>query len=264
MVTYKSIISMRSFLLFTILILLSGCSAITVVKTKNMTAKSIKLKGDKRVSYFIYDAQAKKTYTLSEPPPDAILEKAAKMVSKVDVADKVNTTQEFELVTKAIELGERTVAVNILRDALFRLSEMNINNRNQPLDDGYRELFDSILTVTKTIALAQKAKEDKALAEAQIKLTEINLENDVLSNYQSAIRFIINQDQANALNFLEQLYKKYPSHFNISEIYNKLKTLSTGGMTDGKWKDLYKFILNGHKWRIDDGLITQLEEKVKN
>ena len=159
-------------LLVAISILLLKCSSYNLVSEKEMLAKGLKLKGDKRVSYFIYDANLKRTFTLSEPPPDAILEKTTKIANNVIAKNetaKTNVTadQKLELANKVITLGERTVAVNILRDALFRLSEMNVNNRNTALETSYKSLFDSILSVSRTIAIADKAKSDSEKAKQE-------------------------------------------------------------------------------------------------
>jgi hypothetical protein len=106
--------------------LIYGCSTIKIVSSPKLSAKAVKLKSDKRISYFIYNELENRTYTLSEPPPDAILEKTINVMNDIKYKDQISATQKFDLANKAIQLGERTVAVNILRDALFRLSEMNI------------------------------------------------------------------------------------------------------------------------------------------
>mgnify|MGYP000901194857 CR=1 FL=1 len=176
---------MKIFCLITLsVIFISSCTTVKIVSTSKLSAKSLKLKSDKRVSYFIYDKDSNRTYSLSEPPPDAILEKTVSVVNNVKVKDQVDVSQKMDLASKVIQLGERTVAVNILRDALFRLSEMNINNRNKPLEPGYKSLFDSILSASKTIAITQelqaqvekvKAEKDKIVAETKKTEAEIQL-----------------------------------------------------------------------------------------
>lgn len=258
-----------SFLLLSIF-LISSCSTIKIVSTSKLVAKSIKLKSDKRVSYFIYDKDSNRTYTLSEPPPDAILEKTINVMNDIKYKDQVSTTQKLELANKAIQLGERTVAVNILRDALFRLSEMNINNRNKPLEASYKTLFDSILAASKSVALSQvlQAQVDIAQAEtkkieAEIQLKSMNPELGGYANYQMAMRFLLNKDKDNALVYLEELYKLYPTHFSIDEILVKLKTLSKNkNITDKEWKELYKYIVEKCPWRIDADIIKEFKSEV--
>lgn len=198
---------MKNLLIITVLtvILFASCTSVKIVSSPNLKAKSMKLEGNKRVSYFIYDERENRTYTLSEPPPDAILEKSLNALGKVDVEGQVTAEMKLDLASKVIQLGERTVAVNILRDALFRLSEMNINNRNQPLELGYRSLFDSILIASKTVAISDiiKAEADKAKAEtkkleaetqkaeAEIQLKKLDFDAGAYANYQTAVQFLL-------------------------------------------------------------------------
>lgn len=262
---------MKNLIFFTIsIILISSCSTIKIVSSSKITAKSIKLKGDKRISYFIYDEESNRTYTLSEPPPDVIFEKTLNILNKVKVSEKVNAEQKLDLATKAIQLGERTVAVNILRDALFRLSEMNINNRNLPLEPSYKTLFDSILAASKSVALSQllQAQVEKVQAEtkkleAEIQLQTMNHELGGYANYQTAMRFLLKKDKDNALSYLEELYKLYPTHFNIDKILSKLKSLSNNkNMTDEKWIELYRYILDGLTWRIDADITKEFNSAI--
>lgn len=265
------------FLIFLIGIIFSSCSTIKMISSTKYELKTLKLKGDKRVVHVIYDIDSNRTYTLSEPPPDVILEKTLKVLNNTNVGE-ITSEQRLDLSNKAIALGERTVAVNILRDALYRLSEMSINNRNQPLESGYKALFDSILSVSKSIAIVQvlAAEADKLKAEAEnnkavdqknkseIKLLELNLEISAYDNYQTAIQFLIDKDFNNAMAYFKGLYEKYPSHFNISEIYDELKKLSNKNITSKDWKSLYQFIINKKlTWRIKPELIEKLKEFAK-
>jgi hypothetical protein len=150
-------------LLITFSFSLVSCTSYNLINNDITTVKGLKLNGERRVSFVIYDSESKRTYILNEPPPDVMMERAATIINNIDVKSKttdtdVNTNQKIELANKVIQLGERTVAVNILRDALYRLSEMNVNNRNSKLDESYKTLYDSILSISKQIALADILK----------------------------------------------------------------------------------------------------------
>ncbi|MFN8284741.1 MAG: hypothetical protein U0U67_16070 [Chitinophagales bacterium] len=270
---------MKNLLIITVLtvILFASCTSVKIVSSPNLKAKSMKLEGNKRVSYFIYDERENRTYTLSEPPPDAILEKSLNALGKVDVEGQVTAEMKLDLASKVIQLGERTVAVNILRDALFRLSEMNINNRNQPLELGYRSLFDSILIASKTVAISDiiKAEADKAKAEtkkleaetqkaeAEIQLKKLDFDAGAYANYQTAVQFLLDKDYENALSYLQQLYSKYPEHFNIDEILSRLKELSKNKtISNEDWIKIYEFILDKHYWKIRPDLVENLKQSV--
>ena len=266
---------MRKILIATIIaILASSCQTQQLLSEKNATSKALLLKADKRVSYFIYDNTTNKTYTLSEPPPDAILERATKIANEVAVknptSSEVTAKQQVELANKVIELGERTVAVNILRDALFRLSEMNINNRNQALGNDYKVLFDSILSVTKQIALADLKKQEAKLQEAksetikqEVELKMLNTNLDAKTNYQNSLNYLLEKDLDNGKSMFKSMYEKYPEHFNIDEINAFLKKYESNTMNDKKWKEIYDF-LKEHVWKMDENLQKEIRKKAKN
>jgi predicted Zn-dependent protease len=146
-----------------------------------------------------------------------------------------------------------------------------------PLEPCYRALFDSILAASKSVALTQllqaqveKVKAETIKAETEIKKTEaeiqlksMNPELGGYANYQMAMRFLLNKDKDNALVYLEELYKLYPTHFSIDEILVKLKTLSKNkNITDKEWKELYKYIVEKCPWRIDADIIKEFKSEV--
>jgi hypothetical protein len=240
-------------LVLLVTLIIQGCSIHTLVKNDKGSAKVYKLKADRRVTYFIYDYTNNKTFTLSEPSPDVILERTTDITNKLGIgnatSDTVSTSQKIKLANKAIELGERTVAVNILRDALFRLNEMNINNRNAPIEVTYKTLFDSILNASKQIALAEVIKQKKELIEAKNEEAKINIveKASALDLYQKGIQFLLNKDDKNALNHFKKMFADYPTYFNIDEINKKLIELSKPNFDNSKWKELYNFIVNANQ-----------------
>lgn len=256
--------------LFNILIFLSflGCNVKNLISDKNYRVKGIELKGDKRIVYLKYDATNKKAYSLSEPPPDAILERTTKLANSLAVENKtsntnLNTDQKLELASKVVTLGERTVAVNVLRDALFRLSELNINNENKKLEDGYKILFDSILSTAKKIALADLKNAEAKKIDAEFKLKSLDQSLDAKTNYQIGIKNLIDKNVESSKVIFKELYEKYPRYFNIDEINKKLDELSKNGINEDEWKKLYRFILDGKTWRIDENLIRQIQDQIK-
>ncbi len=268
------------FILLTVSLFLFSCTSYNLISEKNLKVKGLKLKGDKRISYVIYDSEQKKTFTLSEPPPDAIMERATKLANNIGVKNgstntDVTTSQQIELANNVVQLGERTVAVNILRDALFRLSEMNVNNRNSPLELSYKSLFDSILSASKQIAIAdilklkvkkaeaesEKLKQETEKIKSEIQLKELDFNLDAKTNYQTALKFLLEKNTTNSLYAFKELYAKYPTHYNIDEINKKLKELNKDGMTDDEWTLLYKFIANGKMWGMEDSLQKKYIEK---
>ena len=119
LLTLNQLIMKKIILLCAVIVFMNSCSTYNLISEKDIKVKGIKLKGDKRVSYIIYDSTSKKTFTLSEPPPDAIIEKATKLANSVGIKNNttntdINTSQQIELANNVVQLGERTVAVYIL------------------------------------------------------------------------------------------------------------------------------------------------------
>ena len=279
LLTLNQFIMKKLILLCAGIVFLNSCSSYNLVSENDIKVKGIKLKGDKRVSFVIYDATTKKTFTLSEPPPDAIMEKATKLANIVGIKNNttntdINTSQQIELANNVIQLGERTVAVNILRDALFRLSEMNVNNRNTKLEDSYKTLFDSIISCSKQVALAdilklkvkkeqaetEKIKQETEKIKSEIELKELDFNLGCKVNYQTALNFLLEKNVKNSLSSFKELYEKYPTHYFIDEINSKLKELNKDGMSDSDWKLLFKFIIKNNTNGINEEIKNKLIE----
>ena len=65
-----------------------------------------------------------KIRVLAENSPDAAFQSMAEIAAKTDVNGKVNAELAVKTQRTIAELGKRTAAVNMLRDALYRLNEM--------------------------------------------------------------------------------------------------------------------------------------------
>lgn len=100
---------------------------------------------------------------LSEAAPDAIVTSIVELTTKLAAKLKSGETFTAEQITKITEsttqLGKRTAAVNILRDALFRLEEFN-QNRTVPMDTSTYNLFVKVLDNVREISLAESAVEN--------------------------------------------------------------------------------------------------------
>ncbi len=231
-------------------------------KTKNSQNEIYMVSNDalRRGSYFI--KHNNKIRFISEPPPDAVIAVTREFANKIDY-NKLNNDLKVKITESLSTLGERTVAVNILRDALYKLTEISLNNDGQTIDNQTYQLFDRILCVAENISNAdiKRSETAKEIAETakintEIKLQEIKKELGAKENYQIAIRFLLDQDIENSLNYFNKLYKDYPDYFNIDEIRKELLKLSKNGMTKDKWTSLYNYIITQKLiYRIDSALI---------
>ena len=75
-------------------------------------------------SSIVYISPEGRVRVLSENPPDAALQTISEISSKVKITDKVNVEAALKTQKSIAEMGKRTAAVNMLRDALYRINEM--------------------------------------------------------------------------------------------------------------------------------------------
>jgi Mrp family chromosome partitioning ATPase len=122
-----------------------------------------------------------KVYILSEPSPDAASTATLKLAAKAAEQGEIDT----EFAKDVVQLGQRTQAVMLLREAMYRLSEMN---QNTALTEAQvSALYDKVLNAASQIALAEikqaetkkeeaKARQDEAAAhELDLQMEAIKL-----------------------------------------------------------------------------------------
>lgn len=151
-----------TFVILTIL-LLTSCGTINNL---GEGAHLASYKADKRGSLIVVkDGQAT---MLSEVQPDAIISSVMKFTNKLDIKGKFTADQAVDITQAVTKLGERTEAVNILRDALYRLAE--IQNSKCEIDSVTEKIFMKIVESAETIALADKESSAAENAKTQLKL----------------------------------------------------------------------------------------------
>ena len=126
------------------------------------TAHWFEYNSDRRAGFLIPKTQ-KGVYVLSEPSPDtasaATLKVAAKAAEKGEV--------DVEFAKQVVQLGKRTQAVMLLREAMYRLSEMNQNAALS--SDQMIALYSQVVAAAKDIAISEieQAKADTEDAKAR-------------------------------------------------------------------------------------------------
>jgi hypothetical protein len=113
---------------------------------------------------------------ISEPPPDVIVTSVVDLLGKMDFgkagsAGSASGELKANIAQSVTELGKRTAAVNILRDALYRLQEMRNNNHINSDEIG---LFEKILAAATTIAKSDETTQ-KALLFKEASILATNL-----------------------------------------------------------------------------------------
>lgn len=122
-----------------------------------------------RSSLFKVDENGKLTI-LAENPPDAAVEKSLGIVGDVKVGDKVTAKATLDAVQSIAELGQRTAAVNILRDALYRLAELcnnSTNGMNSPMSSDVKDIMLKTLETCEKVSI-EMAKETSVTKRAEM------------------------------------------------------------------------------------------------
>lgn len=97
-----------------------------------------------------------RAYILAEAPPDAIITSVSEVLGKLNYGkgeNAVTAEAQARLAESVTALGKRTAAVNILRDALYRLAEMK---QNGALAADEKALFTDVLDAAVKIATAEE------------------------------------------------------------------------------------------------------------
>jgi hypothetical protein len=108
---------------------------------------------DTRGGYIVKCADGKRLI-LSEPAPDVAREYQASLTAAAGLISKVkdvNIAADYS--SKVVDLARRSQSLQILREALFRLSEMVANGAVNPGEA--KELYDRVLRSVEIIALAE-------------------------------------------------------------------------------------------------------------
>lgn len=239
-----------------IVILLSSCSSmskLSEIKNENgkITAYHVSYDASRRGS-IIFEGKDNNMMMLSEPPPDIATKLATDLGANVKITNEIDASL-YMSTTKAIaELGKKTASVNMLRDALYKMSEMSMS---KTLDSNsvslFKEILKSIESMHKLEMDATKvekinAETDKVKAETEQILAKGSfIENEELGakkNYQIAIQYLIDKDLDNAKSYFKAMYDKYSLHFRIDEINDELQKYDSAKMDETKWKSIYDFV----------------------
>jgi hypothetical protein len=272
----KNLKSIKNYFRLGILILLSSCSSsskLSEIKDKDgkVIAHHVSYDASRRGS-LIFKNEKGDQIMLSEPPPDVATKLATDLGAKVNVTNQVEASLYMSTSKAIAELGKRTASVNMLRDALYKMSEMSMS---KTLDSNSIGLFEKIIVSIESMHKAEmdaskveqiNAETEKVIAETEQFLAKgsfyDNEELGARKNYQIAIKFLIDKKLDDAKSYFKALYKKYPVHFRIDEINDKLENYDSSKMDDAKWKDIYKF-LEENTYGIDKEIVKLLNKKNK-
>lgn len=117
----------------------------TIYKDDNATVKLVSFEATRRAAYVVINKDGT-IRMAAEPPPDAALDASVDatatlkaMLEKVELEGSLDA----KVVEKIVKLTERTQAVVLMRDAMFRLAEMHVNGVID--NDDYLTLYNKAL-----------------------------------------------------------------------------------------------------------------------
>jgi hypothetical protein len=137
--------------LLTIATMAVGCQSTKRIDT-GLGVSVIDYGANRRGTYVIDKENA--PYIVSEPSPDVATEITAALgISGESIGDIGNAELKAEYASKVVDLAKRSQTLQVLREALFRLSEMSINTEVSA--ELRVSLFLQVLETVKTIALTE-------------------------------------------------------------------------------------------------------------
>lgn len=121
----------------------------------------------------VEQAQNYRVKVISEPAPDVALQSVSEVLAKVTY-EGVSAELKAKIAEEIIQLGGRTQAVLVLREALFRLSEV-VLNKGMP-DADVKAIFDGALKASEEIAKAEVEKQKTKQKEAELSIQKAQVE----------------------------------------------------------------------------------------
>jgi hypothetical protein len=144
----------------------------------------LSMNSNRRVSYVFLrpddDNSGKlRPVVVSEPPPDTALQQTIELVGKLTAGTQVTGEASFKDTQTIINLTQRTQAIVILRDSLFRLAEARANGFID--DDSWLDQYKEVLSAAKEIAMSEK----RELEKQQVALKKVEAELEIARSTES-------------------------------------------------------------------------------
>lgn len=117
-------------------------------------------------------------YIVSEPSPDTAVKATMDLASQLKYEDSVDAELKLKYATEVAQLGKRTVATTVLRDALYKMSELRAAGNE--LKEHEIGLFETILATAERIAIAELTEKQSEL------IREINMAYEAIPDHERA------------------------------------------------------------------------------
>lgn len=213
----------------------------------------------KRGSFVYVDYNENKIQLLAEPPADAIVSALSELNAKIDIKGQVSAEAASSYLESITKLSASSVSNTLLRDALYRLNEMQFNKWK--FEGNYKDGFDNILKLVKDVAELelQKVKLETKEKEAEIlnsekeilKVKNPNINLDLVRQTEKeGFEAILNNDLNIAIQKFQEVEKLYPTYHQAYELSIYLKKIKN---EDKKIdKEVKNQILKNYSWGMPE------------
>lgn len=258
---------------------LASCSAeknhpanakpLSMFSNEKKSAYLVDYDASRRGSIVYIDYETNKINIISEPPPDAMVSVLSELDAKVDVTGKVSAELANKYAETITQLGKRSVADNILRDALYRLNEYKLNFGSFDADS--KELFNRILNVAESIANTEQAALQNDIKEKEVeqdkieleklKIEQSNIDLPQVKQFESdGYQAILDGDFENGLLNFTNCENAYPRYHNAYDISTYLKFVKTKNVDP---KTIIKTVLDKYSYGMTSEMKSKYSEKSK-
>jgi len=138
--------------------LASGCSATRKIEVSSSNGLTVIDYGASRRGAYLYDVNGKPVI-VSEPAPDIATEITSSLgLSAKTIGDIADPQLKADYAKKVVDLANRSQTLQVLRESLFRLSEMGASTELSA--DQRMEMFSKVLDTVRLIALTEFANSE--------------------------------------------------------------------------------------------------------
>jgi hypothetical protein len=185
---------------------------------------------------------------LAEPPADAIVSALSEFTSKLDLKGEVTIDAANSYLESVTKLNSSSVSNTMMRDALYRLNEMQFNGWN--FEGNYKDAFEKIMNLIETVAKLelQKVEKENLNSEKEIlklKNPDINIDL-VRKTEREGYEAILEDKVPEAIDKFKTVNELFPSYHNAYELTIYLKKLQKENKKIDN--DVKKEIVSKYSW----------------
>jgi hypothetical protein len=245
-------------LLFAITIVLTSCNAQKLHQSDaialrkfpdiNKSAYQTTFDASKRGSILYINYDTDKIQLLAEPPADAIVSALSEFTSKLNIKDQISIEAANSYLESVTKLSTSSVSNTLMRDALYRLNEMQFNKWS--LDGNYKLAFDQIIKMIEKVAELELKKEENENLKTEKEI--LKLQNSNIDIYlvrkteKEGFEAILDNKIDDAILKFSEVENLYPKYHNAYELYIYLKKLKVEGKSINK--ENKKEIVEKYSW----------------